>query len=543
MKTHRLLRVETAPLGRGFACLKRSRGKRNLNHADEGFTLVELLIVVTIVPLIVGALAAGLLSIFSLQSSVSNRLSDSGDAQMVAATYEPDVQAAQLVNTLGSPPACGSGTQLLGLEWDGQSDGTYNSIVSYNEVPSGSTNNLVREFCGPGSTTPTSTTIVSFNVASASGPNPPVVSVTCSPGSTCVSNTSSPWINSTVVENVTITLNEPNRTETSGYYQYTLAAVPAAYATVSDQGGPIVINSSTGCKFATAGSAPLASSLCFLDFTNLSDNPNFLADAETTGSCLYESVSLNGGWTMYFCLNISNSIAGEMIEPFALPTWCNGFLGNPGPSGACPTTAVFPNFYGVGGEPALYQQGTGGGVDNGGITTITLSQIQLVNGSGVPATGWELYSADAESTDNGSTYTVNGITYAESITWTSSPNTMQVVSNGYTAANGYCKNGWPCDTNTDPFGTACDGGGSWPSSNPTNYGISNTATDTTGYYNSSGNPVPTHTVMCTEPTSGGVGGTLTGAAMVESLTPSTFTAQLGDGTGGLEAVAFGILQS
>jgi hypothetical protein len=198
----------------------------------------------------------------------------------------------------------------------------------------------------------------------------------------------------------------------------------------------------------------------------------------------------------------------------------------------------------VNGSPALYQQGTGGGVDDGYVTTITLSQIGIVNSKGQPATGWELFGADAESTDNGSGY-------AESVTWTSAPNPLQVISNQYTAANGYCGNLQPCDTATAPFDNACDGGNSWQSGGTTYYGIAANATSTQDYFtDSQGDAVTTNTIRCTVPTTGsppagekGSSSTaLQGAAMVASLTPTTFTTVLGDGSGGLEAAVFGILQ-
>jgi prepilin-type N-terminal cleavage/methylation domain-containing protein len=526
--------------------LKKLLSRKKSRNDENGFSLIELLIVITVSPLIIGALAFGLVAMFSLQSSVSNRLTDSGDAQSVGASFEPDVQAAQEVTT-STTAACGSGFQVIGLEWDlqtgQQSGGIYNTVVSYVEVPAGTKFNLVRQLCLSGSSTPSSSTIVSYNLATNSGANAPVVTICTVTPSSCSSAATSGWSPTTGVQSIDLTVNEPNTTETGGNYTYTLTGVPAATATVSDAGGPITITASTGCNFATAGSAPLAASLCFLDFSNLGSNPNLLADAETPGSCLSESVTLSSSWKMYFCLNISNSETGEIITPFALPTWCDGFLGNPGTSSACGTTGIFPNYYGVAGAPALYQQGTGGGVNDGYVTTITLSKIGIVNSSGVPATGWQLFGADAESTDNG-----GGAT--ESITWSSAPNPLQVVSNAYTAATGYCGNLQPCDGATSPFDNACDGGKSWVTNGTTYYGIAANATSTQDYFtDSQGDAVTTNTIRCTVPPSGsppsggqGLGTALQGAAMVASLTPTTFTTVLGDGPGGLEAVVFGIVQ-
>ena len=89
------------------------------NHED-GFTLVELLIVTTVLPLIIGALSVGLISVFSLQSGVSSRLANTSDAQVVAANYQSDIQGtSQITTASSSTPQCTSptlvGTQLLGL--------------------------------------------------------------------------------------------------------------------------------------------------------------------------------------------------------------------------------------------------------------------------------------------------------------------------------------------------------------------------------------------------------------------------------------------
>ncbi|MGC1420214.1 MAG: hypothetical protein WA786_08885 [Acidimicrobiales bacterium] len=488
-----------------------------------------------VIPIIVGALAAGLLAVFSLQSSAANRLGDTSDAQVVSASFSPDVQEAQEI-TLSPSPVCGAGTtnQVLGLEWGlVQATGNYNDVASYVVVPSGTSYNLVRQLCvtNGASTTETDTTL-SYDVPSTLGPG--AITVTCTSNitpATCsgISNTTTTtWLATTGVQQVSFPIQEPKSN-----YSYTLTADPAATATVSDAGAPIQVNATTGCNYATPGSGPLASSLCMIDFNNLGNNPALLADAESaqaTGSCgLEESIPLNGSFTLYFCLAITNSEAGEIIEPFALPTWCDGFLGNPGTSAACGNTGVYPNYYGISGAPALYQQGTGGGANDGYVTTVTLSNINIVNSSGTPAVGWDLFSADAESTDNG------GGGFQESITWTSDQN-LSVINNGYTAANGYCISGTPCDTNTAPFGTACDGGGSWQVGGTTYYGIAGSSDDKTNYFS---NPGGTNTIECTVPPTGSV--TLSGTAMVEAPAPTTFSAKMGDGSGGLEAVVFGVL--
>ena len=122
MRSHWFSRIDTVPSGHGVTCSKRNSQCRRKDCADGGFTLIELIIVVTILPLVVGALGAGLLAVFSLQSNVSSRLTGSEDNQTVQANYTRDVQGATSIYTTTSPlcgPTTAGVTQLLGLEWNG----------------------------------------------------------------------------------------------------------------------------------------------------------------------------------------------------------------------------------------------------------------------------------------------------------------------------------------------------------------------------------------------------------------------------------------
>ena len=148
------------------------------------FTLIELVIVTLVLPIIIGAIALALVSIFSLQGSVSGRLTGSGDAQVVSSNFEKDVQSAALVSAPlqginyvapTNPAPCASAAQsgdpqVLGLQWGGGQTGAMQTEVSYVEVPvvngSSTTYNLVRNVCQIGSTIPNSTSVVSSNVSS-----------------------------------------------------------------------------------------------------------------------------------------------------------------------------------------------------------------------------------------------------------------------------------------------------------------------------------------------------------------------------------------
>jgi type II secretory pathway pseudopilin PulG len=93
------------------------------SSSDDGFTLIELVIVCAVMPLVIGAIAVGILSIFTLQTSVSSRLTDSGDAQLVSFNIQNDVQSAVQITTNSSPtnpapclPTGSTQVQVLALQ-------------------------------------------------------------------------------------------------------------------------------------------------------------------------------------------------------------------------------------------------------------------------------------------------------------------------------------------------------------------------------------------------------------------------------------------
>lgn len=493
MRTETLRRCVKRAFGCGASGRMSTCWRARREGPDEGFTLVELLIVVTVLPLIIGALSAGLIAVFSLQSSVSNRLGDTADSQVISSMFENDVQSAASVSTAPSDTAgqCGpsSQVQLLGLASNANvSAGGYETIVSYAEVLNGTSWNLVRQFCTAGySATPNSSTVISYNLeqpctstVTSGCQEPPTIFETsgavANPLSwTPVVNTSAPTQNVVKIE---FALNAPNTTESGGAYQYTLAAIPAASTPVVATGGsPITPATTTGCNFASPGTGAYASTMCIVDFSSLTGN-NMLAAEQ---GCLEMSVALPGGSTLYFCIGIT----GSTVAPAALPTWSNAFLGN-SCAGSTSCSTGTPFYTGISGKPALYQT-------TNGVTTITISQFSVVNAQGVPATGWEVVGADAESTDAG-----------ESISWTS--NTPLTILN----------NDEPYDTPSDPVGNACNNGA----------GLTET---------------PSHlSVTCAVPSNVNIG-LKTGTAMVWATTPKTWTTTLVGG--GKEAMVFGLLLS
>ncbi len=209
------------------------RGVKGKRHAhtgrrdDRGFTLVELLIVITIVPLIIGALAGGLLEVFSLQNGTANRISDSADAQVIAATFTKDVQSATTISTNPSPSQqCGTGTSLLELAFGEQPGSTNTEIVDYSlQLQSGTTYSLVRNDCPTWPTGQVSSTVLTYDAL-----QPCVVgsSATCQPApiaydGTTVDNTSPVEGVTTIgISSLQFPITEPNST-----YTYQLSATPA----------------------------------------------------------------------------------------------------------------------------------------------------------------------------------------------------------------------------------------------------------------------------------------------------------------------------
>jgi prepilin-type N-terminal cleavage/methylation domain-containing protein len=453
---------------------------------EEGFSLVELLIVITIIPLIVGALSVGLISVFSLQSGVSSRLSHTSDAQVVSANFAKDIQGASVVSTQPvTTVRCGAvtgSTQLLELESNlDVSTGFYQSVTSYVRLPVPATATtpltyqLIRVYCtGDGTSanvSVSSQSVLSNDLNLSSVPCIQLVNTT-----TCSTSTdaSSGWLLAKGISQVQFSINDSQSTGSTANYPYVLAGSPVASLSTPTLDQPTAPPTDTSCNYASPGSGSLANYLCFVDFRNLTGAALLAAQ---NGGCDEMSVSLPNDYTLFFCLNIS----GVSALPWYLPTYPQAFLGN--------TSGGLPFYTGLQGDPAIYQR-------QAGTTTLKFTNIKVVSPANISATGWEVVSLDAESTDNG-----------ESITWTSDQN-LFVLNDGEAGQ-------------IQPVGNQCQNNGT--------SGLANTPGLT-------GNG--TTTVEC----SGGAtetGGNKTGTAMVYAAQPSTMTiTMLG---GGLEAVTFGML--
>ncbi len=469
-------------------------------RSSAGFTLIELVIVIGVMPLVIGAIAVGIISVFSLQSTVSKRLTDSGDAQVVSVNFQNDVQSAALITTsyaATNPGTCGTGFQVLGLQLGNKNQISYTTTTANGN---GTTYLLTRNVCSGGSLTPTSSQVIARDLPSSvvqSGGSP--VTVTCATGAAACLGTpaayTTSWQSTVGVTGVTFNTKTPNG------YRYQVVAVPAAGSNTTNLATPPA--PSTGCGFATPGTGTYAATLCFVDFTPWS---KVTSPPAANGNCLSGQLSMSAGiaatpFTISFCMSVTGSLNGNPITgQSSAPAAC-GVLARTGwndisavalPTYACPpgSEAFLGNngFYtGVPGLPALYT------VAQGSVATVTINHIQVLNSNGAAASNWELVTGDAESTDQ-----------SESITWTSDQK-LSLLPN----------------SPNSPIGNACDSTGQYA---PPAY---NSVTGLTG--------VNTTSVTCNATTSRDH----TGTTMLQATTPTSLTVTL-TGTG-LQAMFLGVL--
>ena len=83
------------------------------HSGDDGMTLIELLISVTLVTVVMGALTTAMLLVYDTTDASRNQISDTSGAQLVTSWLVSDAQSA---GTISPSPGCG-GSPLLELQW------------------------------------------------------------------------------------------------------------------------------------------------------------------------------------------------------------------------------------------------------------------------------------------------------------------------------------------------------------------------------------------------------------------------------------------
>jgi hypothetical protein len=472
-----------------------------------------MLIVTTILPLIIGALAVGIISVFKLKASVSNRLGDTADAQQISSMFANDITGAQYVTTQAtSTPQCGAGTgtQFMGLETNFNTvTGKFGITTSYVRVPvvtaTSTTYNLERLVCsGEGVYSPTSTNILAYDFSSTAAlainctANAPT-SIVTSPIACSSPIAGSQWMSTESVGDIELPVTEP----ASGF-SYNLAASPINSISSTVTGSPVSNSASATCNAALVNTGRLSSTLCFVDFSQF-NNPAVMSAARS-GSCQEMSVKVGSSNVLYFCLSIS----GSAVTPVSLPTYPEAFLGNAfclanlGGSYTSSTTCL-PFYSGITGLSAFYQPNR-----TAQSTTFTFSGITVENASGQSATGWHIVSADAESTDANSSL-------GESVTWTADT-PLSPLCNGEAWDSCAVPNSYG---NYDWFGNAC------LNDQPTSGVVQSPDLLTLTCNGSMGSEKVTS-------------GFKSGTAMVQATTPTSLSVTIASPYGGKQGFTFGL---
>lgn len=90
-----------------------------MHRRDDGFTLVELIVVVSLIALIAGVLLAAFATFVRTDDSVTDRITETRDLQNVTNFVPVDVASARVLTDSPSPgDECGSGSSIeLHMEW------------------------------------------------------------------------------------------------------------------------------------------------------------------------------------------------------------------------------------------------------------------------------------------------------------------------------------------------------------------------------------------------------------------------------------------
>ena len=256
MKRHRTPRHPVTVVREAMRRRMAASTQRELD--ESGFTLIELIITVAIMPIVVGGIAVALISVFTLQGTVQKTVGDSNDELVSAGSFDKDVQSAQLIQTV-TTPACGpaSGNQVVAFEWgsDPDGDGGYSTVVSYVQTQVGTTSELVRLECTAGaSATPSSTFVVAHDIGTPT--------VTLNPTGFSY-KTNQGWTSTQGLYGVTLNVN---KTPGSGY-SYVLSGVPSASSSTGSASQVIQTQDLPGCNLANPGPAEYSQLLCFADFS------------------------------------------------------------------------------------------------------------------------------------------------------------------------------------------------------------------------------------------------------------------------------------
>lgn len=256
-----------------------------------------------------GGIAVALVSVLSLNQGVGNRLGQSNDAAVTASTFNKDVQSAQEIETT-TAPGCGSGTQVVGLQWGLDANGNYQTVVSYVTNNTGQTTSLTRQICAAGaSTSPSSSFLVAHDVGT------PIV--TFNPCGFLASGAS--WTGTKglygIMLNIDKTIdplhpcNAPTPI-TNAKYAYTLSGLPSNGPSTGSFSQVFQTPNPAGCNLASPGTGTYANVLCFADFSTFTD--------PASGCQQFKLPIQNSEDFLQFCMIASPQ---NTVRPQSIPTY------------------------------------------------------------------------------------------------------------------------------------------------------------------------------------------------------------------------------
>jgi prepilin-type N-terminal cleavage/methylation domain-containing protein len=357
-------------------CLRGWLQRHGRRANEDGLTLVELIVVIAIIPLVVGAISVALITVISQTNTATAKTTDSGDATVVSTNFSPDVLGASEVTTYTgalTPPICGGGSTVVSLQW-----GTSPTVVSYSvqsQVQFHKTNWVLWRYeCFGNSATPSNSVVLAHNVQNPSGPTPLTATISgsstsCTPPNTpnCAQNAAkTAWISTQGVSGISITVKAP---EFGPTYTYSLSAVPRA--------------SSNSSRSSTPSGSPA--------------NPLMVLSSSGSVSCGNANLNVNGGadiWTNsgntatstgpQGSINATNIYTNGMLSGTTTPSSPSGppTLSNPYANLTPPSSAGLQTF-------STSSSSNGPGVYTNGLSLSGTLQsgLYIVQSGGVSASG------------------------------------------------------------------------------------------------------------------------------------------------------------
>jgi hypothetical protein len=334
---------------------------RRPRRDDAGFTLVELLVVVIVTPLVIGALAEAFIVTLQQDTNNKNRLTDSANAQITSAYFVRDVQGASEITTFdyqaplqlnGPPQVCGPGLGTLVVAFFHPPTSANPALdVSYRVQG----NQIKRYSCTYNQATNTSTAPVGVLISDDLGTAANDLQVDISPSQFCgtVGNPNCPastgWMSIAASNGLASTQNLSSSTI---YVDGVTGFVPNQPITVYSTTGPVQIT----CGSVTAGATP--------NFGSCTGGPNatgLTGATVTQGSVSEVQISINQPSSSYRYALTGSPRSSTLAD-----------------LGACSTCGQFPALLTLGNNPGAHFNGT---------TSLNVTGGMMVDGGQLGCTG------------------------------------------------------------------------------------------------------------------------------------------------------------